>query len=83
MRKSIHAESPPIGFVFFHSNSLSLGLVERSTKSNTCLSVWLHNRLFVEAVKGSVLIEIVVISRCLSPADIAGYLSLIVARVTW
>ena len=46
------------------------------------MGVWLHYRLLVKSVKRSVLVEIVVIGRCLSPADIAGYLSLIVARVT-
>ena len=46
------------------------------------MGVWLHDRLLVKSVKRSVLVEIVVIGRCLSPADIAGYLSLIVARVT-
>lgn len=46
------------------------------------MGVWFHYRLLVKSVKRSVLVEIVVIGRCLSPADIAGYLSLIVARVT-
>ncbi len=82
MRESVHAESPSIGFVLVHSYSLSLCLVERSAEGNTCVSVWLHYRLLVKSVKRSILVEIVVIGRCLSPPDIAGYLSLIAARIT-